>query len=72
MMATEKQHAAIAEDRFITLREGCRRLGISVRTAHRMRNNDGFPPIFPIGKRLKFRASDIASYIENGGHVDAK
>ena len=58
----------VTEDRFIMLRDGCRRLGVSIREARR--NPNDFPKVFTIGGRLKFRESDIAAYIRNGGHVD--
>lgn len=69
--ATKNEELTLAEDRFVPLRDGARRLGISVRTSHRMRGHDAFPPLFVIGGRLKYRKSDLDSFIANGGRVDA-
>lgn len=57
-------------DRLIPFREGCTRLSISVRTAHRLRGRDGFPPTITVGGRLKFRESDVDNFIARGGLVD--
>ena len=58
-------------DRFIAFRDGNRRMNISNRTAHRLRGQDGFPPVLFVGSRLKYRESDIDAFIAGGGNVDA-
>lgn len=59
------------EDRFISFRDGNRRMNISNRTAHRIRGRDGFPPVLFVGGRLKYRESDIDAFIASGGNLDA-
>lgn len=70
MPATKHKELTPAEDRFVPLKEGARRLGISVRTSHRMRGHDAFPPLFVIGGRLKYRQSDLDAFIASGGTLD--
>ena len=67
MKTTER---SVKEDRFVPLQEGCRRLGISTRTAHRKRGTAELPPMFVIGGRLKFRVNDIDRFIAGGGKID--
>ena len=54
------------KDRFVTFREGCERLGISRRTAHRLHDQRKIPEILTVGGRCKFRESDIDRFIETG------
>ena len=70
MVKTRCDDTRVRLDRLIPFREGCTRLCVSVRTAHRLRGREGFPPTITVGGRLKFRESDIDNFIASGGLVN--
>lgn len=62
-MATPERLQEVVDD-FLTAREAAKAIGVHVRTLKHWKAADYGPDHFYLGKRLFYRASDIADWLE--------
>jgi excisionase family DNA binding protein len=62
---TWMERTAVTDDRLLTPQEVCDYLGVSIRSFYNWRTeNRSYPPAIKVGKHLRYRWSDLQTWLE--------